>query len=56
LAYSKDGVLLEDKLGEESKDGLHRIAHFHPKRAHNAGVVDGTITDYVGVWKHKLVA
>jgi hypothetical protein len=41
---------------EESKDGLHRIAHFHPKRTHNAGVVDGTITDYVGVWKHKLVA
>jgi methyl halide transferase len=56
LAYGKDDVLIQEKLGEEAKDGLQRIAHFHPKRTHNAGVVDGTITDYVSVWKHKPVA
>jgi hypothetical protein len=56
LAYSEDDVLLEEKLGPEAKDGLQRVAHFHPKKTHNAGIADGSVTDYVGVWKHKYVA
>lgn len=56
LAYSEDDVLLEEKLGAEAKDGLRRVAHFHPKKTHDAGITNGSVTDYVGVWKHKSVA
>lgn len=56
LAYSTDDVLLEEKLGPEAKDGLQRVAHFHPKKTHSAGITNGTVIDYVGVWKHKPVA
>jgi hypothetical protein len=56
LAYGKDDVLLEEKLGPEAKDGLQKVAHFRPKKTHNAGITDGSVTDYVGVWKHKSIA
>ena len=56
LAYSEDDVLLKEKIGPEAKDGLQRVAHFHPKKTHNAGISNGSVTDYVGVWKHKPVA
>jgi methyl halide transferase len=56
LAYSENDVLLEENIGSEAKDGLRRVAHFHPKKTHNAGIADGSVTDYVGVWKHKSIA
>jgi hypothetical protein len=56
LAYSEDDVLLKEKIGPEAKDGLQRVAHFHPKKTHNAGISNESVTDYVGVWKHKPVA
>jgi hypothetical protein len=56
LAYSKGGVLIEEELGSEARDGLQRIAHFHPKKTHDAGITNGSVTDYIGVWKHKFVA
>jgi hypothetical protein len=57
LEYGRDGNFLEDKLGPQSKDGLQRIAHFHPKKTHGAGKSDeGRITDWVSVWKHKPTA
>ena len=53
LPYGEDGSLLEEKLGEPSKDGLQRIEHFQPKRTHEIGYNEqGEVTDWIGVWAH----
>jgi hypothetical protein len=56
LSYGEDDILLEEKLEPEAKDGLQRVVHFHPKKTHNVGITNGSVTDYVGVWKRKSVA
>jgi hypothetical protein len=57
LEYDDETGLLEDKLGPESEDGLERIEHFQPKRTHAAGIrEDGKITDWISVWRRKVVA
>ena len=56
LKYGEDGTILVDKLGPEPKDGLLRTEHFHPKRTHKQGMSEGgTVTDWVGIWKHKPI-
>ncbi|RDL38009.1 Uncharacterized protein BP5553_05442 [Venustampulla echinocandica] len=53
LPYGEDGSLLEAQLGEPSKSGLQRVAHFQPKRTHEIGYdAEGNITDWVSVWAH----
>jgi hypothetical protein len=53
LPYAEDGELEESKLGEPSKTGLQRIAHFQPKRTHEIGYnAEGKVTDWIGVWTH----
>ncbi|KAH7356592.1 thiol methyltransferase-like protein [Rhexocercosporidium sp. MPI-PUGE-AT-0058] len=53
LPYAEDGELLESKLGEPSKSGLVRVAHFQPERTHQIGYdADGKVTDWVSVWRH----
>jgi hypothetical protein len=55
LQYAENGSLVEDKLGPELKNGLERVEHFKPERTHAAGIIDGENTDFIGIWKHKLV-
>lgn len=53
LPYAADGELEESKLGEPSKTGLVRIAHFQPTRTHQIGYdTEGKVTDWVSVWAH----
>jgi hypothetical protein len=53
LPYGEDGGLLDEKLGEPSKNGLQRIDHFQPKRTHEIGYnAAGKVTDWVSVWAH----
>ncbi|CAL3967215.1 unnamed protein product [Diplocarpon coronariae] len=53
VPYAEDGGLLESKLGEPSKTGLVRAAHFQPKRTHQIGYnVEGKVTDWVSIWTH----
>lgn len=57
LAYDVDGNLDVSKAGEEAEDGLVRLAHIKPKRAHRVpGIAvdeDGNILDWIGIWAHK---
>lgn len=54
LPYAEDGELLESELGEPSKDGLHRLVHFQPKRTHQIGYSeDGKVTDWISVWASR---
>jgi methyl halide transferase len=53
LPYAEDGELVESEIGEPSKNGLRRIAHFQPKRTHEIGYSkDGKVTDWISVWAH----
>ncbi|KAL2073648.1 hypothetical protein VTL71DRAFT_10974 [Oculimacula yallundae] len=53
LPYAEDGELEESKLGEPSKNGLVRVAHFQPERTHQIGYnAEGKVTDWVSVWMH----
>ncbi|THV47563.1 hypothetical protein BGAL_0302g00050 [Botrytis galanthina] len=54
LPYNEEDCELEvEKLGLPHKNGLRRIAHFHPKRTNRGGYdADGKINDWVSVWSH----
>ncbi|TGO89495.1 hypothetical protein BPOR_0106g00030 [Botrytis porri] len=54
LPYNEEDYELEvGKLGLPHKNGLRRIAHFHPKRTNRGGYdADGKINDWVSVWSH----
>jgi hypothetical protein len=53
LPYAEDGELIESEIGEPSKNGLHRLVHFQPKRTHEIGYsADGKVTDWISVWAH----
>lgn len=57
LPYDEENGLLEEKLGSPAEDGLVRLAHFQPRRTHQAGIsVDGKVLDWISVWSHKSVA
>jgi hypothetical protein len=57
LPYDEDQGLLESKLGEPSKTGLKRVAHFQPKRTHSIGYNEqGEVTDWVSIWAHPDAA
>ncbi|CZT45249.1 related to thiol methyltransferase [Rhynchosporium secalis] len=54
LPYAEDGELQDSKLGESSKNGLVRVAHFQPERTHQIGYdAEGRVTDWVSVWMHS---
>ncbi|XMA13160.1 hypothetical protein WAI453_005951 [Rhynchosporium graminicola] len=54
LPYAEDGELQDSKLGESSKNGLVRVAHFQPERTHQIGYdAEGKVTDWVSVWMHS---
>lgn len=56
LSYGEDGELLEEKIGEPSRNGLVRIAHWQPERTHEIGYdADGKVTDWISAWAHPQV-
>ncbi|KAI9740845.1 MAG: hypothetical protein M1818_004450 [Claussenomyces sp. TS43310] len=56
LPYDEDD-LLENELGPEPDDGLECIWRIQPTKTHAAGVgKDGKVTDWLSIWRHKVVA
>ena len=51
VPYDEEGPL-KDQLGEPTKDGLVRIAHYQPEKTHAIGTKEGVVMDWIGVWKH----
>ncbi|KAF2871475.1 S-adenosyl-L-methionine-dependent methyltransferase [Massariosphaeria phaeospora] len=52
ISYDETGkAISSDK--ERSDNALARVAHWKPRRTHDAGTIDGEVRDSVSVWIHK---
>lgn len=47
----KDVVVVTER--PEADDALVKIAHYTPRRTHNAGVIKEIVRDSVSMWRHK---
>ncbi|KAJ4350512.1 uncharacterized protein N0V89_009133 [Didymosphaeria variabile] len=52
IQYGEDGKVLSTDRAESDK-ALVRVAHWKPKRTHQVAIINGEITDWVSVWRHK---
>ena len=54
VPYDSEGNVISNPLVEASPNGLERVAHFHPKDAHQVGKDDqGNVRDYIAIWRHR---
>ncbi|KAJ4299178.1 hypothetical protein N0V90_004422 [Kalmusia sp. IMI 367209] len=52
ISYDDDGKVVSTDR-QESDKALVRVAHWKPARTHEVAVINGQITDWVSVWRHK---
>ncbi|KAJ4336713.1 hypothetical protein N0V95_008551 [Ascochyta clinopodiicola] len=51
ISYDEGGVVVASDR-EEGPGALRRVAHYTPRRTHDAGVIKGVVRDNVSVWRH----
>ncbi|KZM18894.1 Methyl halide transferase [Ascochyta rabiei] len=51
ISYDEGGVVVASER-QEGPGALRRVAHYTPRRTHDAGVIKGVVRDSVSVWRH----
>jgi len=52
ITYDESGKCLSTQRAESGK-ALARVAHWKPARTHQVAIINGEVTDWVSVWRHK---